>query len=177
MAEPHRRAAIIDGLRTPFCRAGSDLAQLDVLDLARAVSLELLQRLALDPACVDHVIYGNVVRPVQYTNLARELVLAAGLPRSTPADTVTLACASSIQAITDAANLIERGYADVVLAGGVEMLSNVPITLSPPLARALVGASQAKTLGGRMQSLRGLALHDLPPVAPSITETSTGLSM
>jgi len=47
--------AIIDGLRTPFCRAGSDLAQLDVLDLARAVSLELLQRLALDPACVDHV--------------------------------------------------------------------------------------------------------------------------
>jgi acetyl-CoA acyltransferase len=90
---------------------------------------------------------------------------------------VTLACASSIQAITDATNLIERGYADVVIAGGVEMLSNVPISLSPPLARALVGASQAKTLGGRMQSLRGLALHDLPPVAPSITETSTGLSM
>src|SRR5207302_444901 len=126
---------------------------------------------------VDHVIYGNVVRPVQYTNLARELVLAAGLPKTTPADTVTLACASSIQAITDATNLIERGYADVVLAGGVEMLSNVPITLSPPLARSLVSASQAKTVTARLQSFRGLKLHDLPPVAPSITETSTGLSM
>src|SRR5215216_961117 len=171
------RAAIVGGLRTPFVRAGSDFAQLDVLDLARAVTVELLQRTSLDPRQVDHVIYGNVVRPVQYSNLARELVLASGMPRSTPADTVTLACASAVQAITDATNLIERGYADVVIAGGVEMLSNVPIALSPPLARALIGASQARSLGGRVQSLRGLKLKDLPPVAPSIAETSTSLSM
>jgi acetyl-CoA acyltransferase len=179
MASTPRRAAIVAGLRTPFVRAGSDFAQLDVLELARSVTVELLQRSGVDPHAVDHVIYGNVVRPIQYTNHARELVLAAGLPRQTPADTVTVACASAIQAITDATNLIERGYADVVLAGGVEMLSNVPIALSPPLARALVAASQAKSLGGRVQSFRhaGLTLADLPPVAPSITETSTGLSM
>jgi len=171
------RAAIVAGLRTPFVRAGSDFAQLDVLELARAVTVELLQRLALDPREVDHVIYGNVTRPVQYSNLARELVLATGLPKSTPADTVTLACASACQAITDATNLIERGYADVVIAGGVEMLSSVPISLSPPLARALIGASQAKSMGGKLHSLRGLALADLPPVAPAIAETSTGLTM
>src|SRR4030095_11780679 len=100
---------------------------------------------------VDHLIYGNVVRPIHYSNLARELVLAAGLPRSTPPDTVPPACASSAQALTDATNLIERGYADVVLAGGVEMLSNVPITLSPPLARSLVAASQARTFTKRLQ--------------------------
>src|SRR5215210_2489760 len=153
MASTTPRAAIVDGLRTPFLRAGSHFAHLDVLDLARAVTVELLQRSQLDPARVDHVIYGNVVRPVAYSNLARELVLAAGLPRQTPADTVTLACASAVQAITDATNLIERGYADVVIAGGVEMLSNVPISLSPPLARALVGASQARSLGDRVQRL------------------------
>src|SRR5690349_2690203 len=141
-----RRAAIVAGLRTPFVRAGSDFAQLDVLELARSVTVELIQRAGLEPKQVEHVIYGNVVRPVQYSNLARELVLAANLPKATPADTVSLACASSIQAITDAVNLIERGYADVVLAGGVEMLSNVPISLSPPLARSLVAASQARTL-------------------------------
>src|SRR6266542_4936710 len=141
------RAAIVAGLRTPFVRAGSDFAQLDVLELARAVTVELLQRLALDPREVDHVIYGNVTRPVQYSNLARELVLATGLPKSTPADTVTLACASACQAITDATDLIERGYADVVIAGGVEMLSNVPISLSPPLVRSLVSFSQAKGVG------------------------------
>src|SRR3954454_15708665 len=172
-----RRAAIVAGLRTPFVRAGTELAQLDVLDLARAVTVELLQRTGLDPSTVDHVIYGNVVRPVQYTNIARELVLAAGLPKSTPADTVTLACASSIQAITDATNLIERGYADVVLAGGVEMLSNVPIALSPPLARSLVSASQARSMGQRLNSFAGLHLRALPPVTPAIAETSTGLSM
>jgi len=172
-----RRAAIVAGLRTPFVRAGTDFAQLDVLDLARAVTVELLLRTGLDPSHVDHVIYGNVTRPVQYTNLARELVLAAGLPKRTPADTVTLACASACQAITDATNLIERGYADVVVAGGVEMLSNVPIALSPPLARALVSAAQARSIGARLQSFRHLALADLPPVTPSIAETSTGLSM
>lgn len=172
-----RRAAIIAGLRTPFLRAGSDFARLDVLELARSVTVELLQRTGLEPRQVDHVIYGNVTRPVHYSNLARELVLAAGLPKATPADTVSLACASACQAITDATNLIERGYADVVIAGGVEMLSNVPVALSPPLARALVTASQSKSMGGRVQSFRGLKLADLPPVAPSITETSTGLSM
>jgi len=174
---PGRRAAIVAGLRTPFVRAGTDFAQLDVLDLARAVTVELLQRTGLDPDTVDQVIYGNVTRPVQYTNLARELVLASGLPKRTPADTVTLACASAAQAITDATNLVERGYADVVIAGGVEMLSNVPIGLSPPLARALVAASAAKSIRARFGSFRGVRLADLPPVAPTITETSTGLSM
>ncbi|HEX8969373.1 MAG TPA: acetyl-CoA C-acyltransferase [Chloroflexota bacterium] len=172
-----RRAAIIGGLRTPFVRAGTDFVHQDVLDLARAVTVELLQRFALDAAEVQHVIYGNVTRPVKYTNLARELVLAAGLPRTIPADTVTLACASACQAITDATNLIERGYADVVIAGGVEMLSHVPIGLSPALARALVGASQARSIGGRVRAFGGLGLADLPPVAPGLTETSTGLSM
>src|SRR6266851_7951442 len=172
-----RRAAIVAGLRTPFLRAGTDFARLDVLELARAVTVELLQCSGLAPSDVEHVIYGNVMRPVQYSNLARELVLAAGMPKSTPADTVTLACASACQAITDATNLIERGYADVVVAGGVEMLSNVPIALSPPLARALVAASHAKSIGGRLQSFTNLSLADLPPVAPTITETSTGLSM
>jgi acetyl-CoA acyltransferase len=174
-----RRVAIVAGVRTPFLKAGTDFATLDVLELARSVTVELLHRFALDPTDVDHVIYGNVTRPVQYSNLARELVLAAGLPRSTPADTVTLACASSCQAITDATNLIERGYADLVIAGGVEMLSNVPIALSPPLARVLVSASQARSLAARLQTLArpGLRLADLMPVTPGIAETSTGLSM
>src|SRR5258708_2923602 len=176
---PARRAAIVAGLRTPFLKAGTDFAQLDVLELARAVTVELLQRSGLAPSDVDHVIYGIVTRPVPYSNLARELVLAAGLPKNTPADTVTLACASACQAITDATNLIERSYADVVIVGGVEMLSNVPIALSPPLARTLVAASQARSLGARLQTLArpGLSLADLMPVAPNITEASTGLSM
>src|SRR5713226_2489155 len=155
-----RRAAIVAGLRTPFVKAGTDFASLDVLDLARAVTVELLQRTALSPTDVDQVIYGNVTRPVQYSNIARELVLAAGLAKRTPADTVTLACASACQAITDATNLIERGYADVVVAGGAEMLSNVPIALSPALARALVAASAPRSLVARVKGFRHVGLAD-----------------
>ena len=81
-----RRAALVAGLRTPFVKAGTDFAQLDVLDLARAVTVELLQRSGLSPSDVDHVIYGNVTRPVQYTNLARELVLAGADPAPKAAD-------------------------------------------------------------------------------------------
>src|SRR5216683_6106782 len=92
---PGRRAAIVAGLRTPFVRAGTDFSQLDVLELARSVTVELLQHSEIDPADVQPVIYGNVTRPVQYSNLARELVLAAGMPKTIPAETVTLACASS----------------------------------------------------------------------------------
>jgi acetyl-CoA acyltransferase len=169
------RAAIVAGLRTPFVRAGTDFAQLDVLELARGVTVELLQRTGVET--VDQVIYGNVTRPVQYSNLARELVLATGLPKSTPANTVTLACASACQAITDAVGLIERGYADVVVAGGAEMLSNVPIALSPPFARALVGASQARSMRQRVQSFAGIRPGDLIPVPPAIAETSTGMTM
>ncbi len=174
---PARRTAVVDGYRTPFVRAGTDFAQLDLLDLARAVTVELLERASLRPDDVDELIYGNVSRPVKYHNIARELVLAAGLPRRVPADTVSLACASACRAITDATNLIDRGYAEVIIAGGVEMLSNVPIQLSPALGRALAGASQARTFPARLQSLAGLGLADLAPVAPSIKETSTGLSM
>jgi acetyl-CoA acyltransferase len=174
---PGRRAAVVAGYRTPFARAGSDFARLDLLDLARAVTVELLQRTDLDPTHVDQVLYGNVVRPPHYSNIARGLVLASGLPKQVPAATVTLACASACQAITDATNLIERGYADAVIAGGVEVLSNVPISLSPPLARALVSAGQARSLPDRVASFAGLGPADLAPVAPAIKETSTGLSM
>jgi acetyl-CoA acyltransferase len=175
----NRRAALVDGVRTPFQKAGSStgFARLDALELARAATVELLQRSAIDPARVDQLLYGNVARPLHYSNIARELVLASGLPTHVPAATVTLACASACQAITDATNLIERGYADVVVAGGVETLSNLPISLSPPLARALVGASQARTLAGRVASFAHLNPSDLAPVVPAIAETSTGLTM
>ncbi len=172
-----RRAAFVAGLRTPVVKAGAETRELDVLELARGATVELLQRAELDPAEVQAVVYGNVARPVAYHNLARELVLAAGLPRSVPARTVSVACASACQAITDVVDQIERGYLEVAIAGGAESLSNVPIGYSPRLARALVAASQARSLPERVQSFAHLSISDLAPQVPGIKETSTGLSM
>jgi len=158
-------------------KAGTDLADADVLELATAATAETLARTETKPASVDEIVYGNVSRPVAYHNLAREIVLALDLPTSIYANSVGMACASACVAITDASDHIAVGTADAVLAGGAESLSNVPITYTPPLARALVRASQAKTLPQRVSSFAGIKLSDLAPVAPGIRETSTGLTM
>src|SRR5947209_5845104 len=105
------RAAIIEGRRTPFVKAGTAFSDLDVFDLGLTAASEVIERSDLDPAEVEQVIFGNVSRPVKYHNLAREVSLAAGIPASIPAFTVGMACASACQAATSAVDLIERGYA------------------------------------------------------------------
>src|SRR5438132_915445 len=171
------RVLILGGARTPFVRAGTEFADLDVLDLARAATSEALARTELDPGQVDEVIFGNVARPVAYHNLAREVVLSLSMPTRIPAFTVGLACASACVAITSAADHIAGGNADVVIAGGSESLTNVPLTLTPRLARGLIAASQAKSLPAKARSLADVRASDIAPVAPGIRETSTGLTM
>jgi acetyl-CoA acyltransferase len=172
-----QRAVVVAGHRTPFLRAGTGFAELDVLDLAKSATAETLARAEVRPDAVDEVVYGNVSRPVAYHNLAREIVLALGLPPSIPAATVGMACASACVAITTAADHIAVGTATSALAGGAESLSNVPITYAPKLARALVRASQAKSLPQKVTSFADIRLADVAPVAPGIRETSTGLTM
>lgn len=171
------QAVILGGVRTPFVKAGTAFAELDVLDLARAATAEALAHTEIDVGQVDEVIFGNVSRPVAYHNLAREIVLSLSMPPRIPAFTVGLACASACVAITSAADHITGGTADVVVAGGSESLTNVPLTLTPRFARALVAASQAKSLPAKAQSLADVRPSDLAPVAPGIRETSTGLTM
>ncbi len=176
-AEPGRRIAFVAGCRTPFAKAGGFLADETSLDLARSVLAELLSRAELEASALDLVVLGTVVPNVQAPNLAREAALACGLPASTDAFTVSRACASANQAIVSAAQAIASRQADVVIAGGAESLSNVPILVSKPLSRSLVAASKAKTLGKRMKAFRGLKLKDVIPVPPAISEYSTGRTM
>ncbi len=170
------KTAIIAGCRTPFVRAGTHFRGLTAIDLGRHAVTELLARTELPPETVDHLIYGTVVHDTQAPNLAREVGLAT-LPDRVPAVTVSRACASANQAIADAVNLIETGCADVVIAGGAECLSRIPILASERLARTLVSASRAKTLGARLGAFTRLRPRDLIPVAPAIAEYSTGETM
>jgi acetyl-CoA acyltransferase len=99
------------------------------------------------------------------------------LPRGVQAFTVSRACASANQAITDAADQILLGHTDVVIAGGAESLSNIPILHSRGMSDALVAASKAKTFGGRVRALAKVRPRDLVPITPAIAEPSTGESM
>src|SRR5258707_7465743 len=121
------RVAVIRGLRTPFAKSGTHYARLAALDLGKIVVAELVERSGIDPNDIQELVFGNVIPSVKAPNIAREVILGTGLPRKLPGFTVGMACASSNQAITSAADLIFRGYAEVVVAGGSESLSDIPI--------------------------------------------------
>jgi len=171
------RVAVVRGLRTPFAKSGTHYAHLSALDLGKLVVAELVQRSGIDPNSIQEVVFGNVIPSVKAPNIAREIVLGTGLPRSVPGFTVSKACASSNQAITSAADMIFRGYADIVVAGGSESLSDIPILFSKNFADALVSSSKQKSVGGKLGSFRKIRPKDLAPDAPAIAESTTGLTM
>jgi acetyl-CoA acyltransferase len=174
---PGRRVAIVAGLRTPFARSGTTLKSLTAIELGRRCVAELIQRSEIDPKLVEAIVYGTVVPSVQAPNIAREVSLLPMLPKGVQSFTVSRACASANQAITDAADQIALGHADVIIAGGAESLSNVPILHSRGMSDALVAASKSKSIGGRVRALAKVRPRDLVPITPAIAEPSTGESM
>jgi len=172
-----KRVAIVAGLRTPFAKQWSAYREVSAVDLANIVVSEMLQRIDLDPEEIQQVVYGQVVPSVEAPNIAREIVLATGMPKSIEAYSVSRACATSYQSAVSVAEAIMTGAIDTGVAGGADSVSNVPITVSKRLAEALMAATKARSIGERMQAFAGLRPRDLAPVPPAIKEFSTGLSM
>jgi acetyl-CoA acyltransferase len=172
-----RRVAIVAGCRTPFAKAGTAFRDVPAVDLARHAARELLARTEVPPGEVDQVIFGQVIPSVLVPNVAREVSLLPQFPKTIPAYSINRACASSNSAIADAFDQIRLGQADVVLAGGTESLSDVPILHSRRFASILVEASKARSLGQRVGAFLKVRPRDLIPVTPAISEPSTGESM
>ena len=175
---PADRVAIVAGLRTPFTKAGTALRRLRTVDLGAAVVKELVQRAELPAREIGVCVYGQVVPTVDWLNVAREVVIASGLPRDIEAYSVSRACATSIQAMTNVAEHILAGQHDVGIAGGADSTSDVPLKVSPKLRDALMALQKAKTLQGRFKALGGLSPRDLVPGAPGFAkEPTTGEQM
>lgn len=172
-----RNVAVVAGVRTPFCKAGGALARRSAVELGAAAARESVLSLGIRPERLDQVIFGIVSAPVGAPNIAREVVLQAAFPASIPAYTVSRACVSANQAVTNAADQIALGRADVVLAGGAETLSDVPILYGRRFRDALFAASKAKTPMARLKAFQQVRPQDLAPVAPAIAEPSTGETM
>ncbi len=174
---PPPRVAVVAGLRTPFIKSGGDFKDLSAVDLGAILVNELVARSGLPLGEFDALIFGQVV-PSQLSSLiAREVVLRTELPRSVPAHTTSRACATSLQAATEAADQILLGHADTVVAGGAESLSDAPIFASHKLAQALVNASRARSVPEKLKAFSGLSLKDAAPVPPALKEPTTGLTM
>jgi acetyl-CoA acyltransferase len=174
---PGRRVAIVAGVRTPFARAGTVLKGLSAIELGKRCVAELIQRTSIDGALVESVVYGTVVPSVLAPNIAREIALMPMLPKGCQAYTVGRACASANQAITDAADQIVLGHHEVVIAGGAESLSNVPILHSRGMSEKLVSLSRAKGPAQQARVLSSIRPRDFVPITPAIAEPSTGETM
>lgn len=172
-----RRVAIVGGCRTPFAKAGTVFRDVSAVEMARHAARELLVRTEIDPAEIQQVIWGQVIPSVLAPNVAREVSLLPQFPKTIPAYSLNRACASSGQAIADATDQIRLGEADVILTGGVESLSDIPILHSRRFSAILVESGKAKTLGARIGALARTRPRDLIPVTPAISEPSTGESM
>jgi len=118
---------ILAGARTPMARYNGEFRDVTAIDLAVVASKEALRRSGTDPAEVDHVIFGNVMHTsVDALYGARHVGLKAGLRVETPAVTVNRLCGSGIESITQAAQRLLLGEATLVLAGGMENMSQAP---------------------------------------------------
>ncbi|MAT98331.1 MAG: acetyl-CoA C-acyltransferase FadI [Anaerolineaceae bacterium] len=172
-----RRVAIVAGLRTPFAKQGTAFKDLTALDLGQLVCAELLERTEIDPEEIDQVVYGQVIPSIHAPNIAREIVLGIGLPHDIEAYSVSRACATSYQSTVNVAQAIQAGVIDCGLAGGAESASILPVPIQQPLQKALLQASQAKSVTKQVAAFSDVRPSDLLPRTPDIAEPSTGETM
>jgi acetyl-CoA C-acetyltransferase/acetyl-CoA acyltransferase len=174
------RVAIVDGIRTPFCKAGGVLRAMAADDLGAVAVKELMARTEFPPEQIDELIFGNVAQPVEAANVARVLALKAGLPTSLPAYTVHRNCASGMESITTGANKILAGQADVIVAGGTESMSNIPLMYGRKMTELFTGLFKARTVGARLKAMLGFRPSFLKPVVgleKGLTDPICGMMM
>src|SRR5215213_7670266 len=123
-----RKAVIVEAVRTPVGKRNGGLSEMHAADLSALVLTALVERAGIDPGIVDDVVWGCVSQVGdQSSNIGRYSVLAAGWPEEIPGTTVNRACGSSQQSLDFAAQAVMSGQQDVVVAGGVEVMSRVPL--------------------------------------------------
>lgn len=136
MQKNPRDVMIVEGVRTPFAKSGTKMKTLHPAEIGKVALKELIARSNLDVNIIDEVIIGNTGNPVDAVNISRVVALNAGVPLKTSAYTVHRNCASALESISNGYEKIKSGTMDVVVAGGVENMSQMP-TLLPAKMQSL----------------------------------------
>ncbi|XP_054274265.1 trifunctional enzyme subunit beta, mitochondrial [Macrosteles quadrilineatus] len=172
-----KNIVFVDGVRTPFLLSGTDYANLMPHELARHSLVGLMKKTGIPKELVDYIVYGTVIQEVKTSNIGREAALCAGFSDKTPAHTVTMACISSNQGITTGIGLIAAGVYDIIVAGGVEYMSDIPIRHSRKMRNLLLRANKAKTPMQKLQLLASIRPDYFIPELPAVAEFSSGETM
>ncbi len=164
-----RDVVIVDGVRTPFAKAGSKLKDIHPAELGRVALKELLTRTNLNVDEIEEVIIGNVGSPSDAVNISRVVALRSGVPLKVSAHTVHRNCASAMESITSGFDKIRAGMADVVVAGGTENMSQYPLMMSSPFVRAFEQLGGARSIGAQLSAVESLLRADLKQVVELVT--------
>ena len=174
------RLVIIDGVRTPFSKMGTDLARLGAEELGRIVVNALLTKTGLNPALVDEVIFGCVGQPADAANVARVIALRAGIPEHVPAFTVHRNCASGCEAFTQAYEKMLAGRGEIFIVGGAESMSQVPLLYTHQAAAKFSRLARAKSPFQKIGALLSFRPSDFKPrigLQLGLTDPVCGLNM
>lgn len=172
-----KRIAVIDGARTPFLRSGTDYMDLMSYQLGQYAIKGVLNKTGINPNEVGYVVMGTVIANVKTSNVARESALTAGIPKTSPCHTVTMACISANQAIVSALHILQAGDADVAIAGGTDCASDAPILFNKKMRKKLFKAQKLKGFGDTLKFISTLRPSDFAPQAPAIAEFLTNKTM
>lgn len=140
-----RKVYVLGACRTPIGKFGGTLANVSAADLGATVIKEAIARAGLTPEQVDHVYMGCVIQAGLGQNVARQASLKAGLPVTTPAVTINVVCGSGLNSVNLAAQMIQAGDADVVVAGGTENMDMAPFAMMNGRYGYRMGAPMGKS--------------------------------
>lgn len=171
---------VVDGLRSPFAKAGGPLKDMKAVQLGVQVLRDLLYKMSLDPKAIDEVAIGNTGNPEDAANISRIIALESGIPQHVPAYTVHRNCASAMEAVSQGYLKIKAGMADVMVVGGTESMSNMPLIYSKPMTDLFAQLMTAKTTGQRLQALSKFRPSYLKPIVAiqeGLTDAVCGLNM
>lgn len=172
--------AVVAGLRTPFAKIFGSLSSVPADELGRVVVTATLEKAGLRPDQVDEVIFGNVASPPESANVSRVIALRSGIPQDRVAHTVHRNCASGMEAIVSAWQVIRERRAEVVIAGGTESMSNVPLLWDTRVKDLLMSLSRQKSIFGKIKvasQFRPSMLKPIPGLQLGLTDPVCGLNM
>lgn len=176
----NREVVVVAGIRTPMGKMGGVLEGMTAVELGMHAVRELLARAPLTRDDVDSVIIGNVIQPSDAANISRVISLQAGIPRRIPAHTVQRNCASGMQAVTDAAEKILSGRAEVVVAGGVESMTHAPLLFHDQFRAAMANLQRARSMPDKAKAALGVLKAPWKPrigLLEGLTDPVVGMNM
>lgn len=175
-----RDVVIVEGVRTPFAKAGTKLAEVHASELGKVALTELIAKTDLDVNQVDEVIIGNTGTPSDAVNISRVVALNSGVPQNVSAFTVHRNCASALESIASGYERIKSGTADVILAGGTESMSQMPLVFNKGFTDFMMNLQKARTTGAKLSLLTEFKLKFLKPritLMEGLTDPFVGINM